>query len=85
MAKKTHDAVYVERYSDRDGNEKKRYTNIGALFTREDGSMSVKLESIPVAFSGWISLYVPKQKEERPQRNAQAQAPVDELDDTVPF
>ena len=64
MTKKSHDAVYVERYTDRDGNEKKRYTNIGALFTREDGSMSAKLESIPVNFSGWISFYVPKPKEQ---------------------
>jgi hypothetical protein len=90
-AKKTHDAVYVERYNDRDGNEKKRYRNVGALFTREDGSMSLKLEAIPVNFSGWISMYVPRDSEERqPSRQAPAQRSSGgsvggDLDDDIPF
>lgn len=90
MAKKTHDAVYVERYNDRDGNEKKRYQNIGSAFTRDDGSMSIKLDSVPVGFTGWISLYVPKDRQE-PARAAQGPKPADKpaagggLDDSIPF
>lgn len=59
--KKTHDAVYTgEKYTDREGNEKTRYVNIGVLFTRDDGSLTAKLESVPVGFNGWINFYVPK-------------------------
>jgi len=62
--RKTHDAVYAgEKYTDRDGNEKTRYVNVGAMFTRDDGSMTMKLESIPVGFTGWINFYEPKERE----------------------
>ena len=37
-SKKTHDAVAtIGSYKDRDGNEKKRYVNVGSVFTDEDG------------------------------------------------
>lgn len=67
--KKTHDAVYAgEKYTDRNGQEKTRYINIGALFSRDDGSMTLKLESLPVNFNGWIGFYEPKPKDgERPR------------------
>lgn len=93
--KKTHDAVYAgEKYFDREGNEKTRYINVGALFTRDDGSMTMKLESVPIGFTGWINFYVPKprdgeqpQRQGRPQRTAapathDADAPID---DDIPF
>lgn len=70
--KKTHDAVYAgEKYTDREGNEKTRYINIGVLFARDDGSMTMKLESLPIGFNGWINFYEPKPKDgEQPQRQA---------------
>lgn len=91
--KKTHDAVYAgEKYTDRDGNEKTRYINIGALFTRDDGSMTMKMESLPIGFNGWINFYEPKprdgeqpqkQDRQRPQRQA---APADDFQDSeIPF
>ena len=59
--KKKFDAVFAgEKYTDRDGNEKTRYQNMGAVFTRDDGSMTMKLESIPVGFTGWIIFFEPK-------------------------
>ena len=90
--KKTHDAVYAgEKYTDRDGNEKMRYVNVGVLFARDDGSMTMKLESIPVGFNGWINFYEPKprdgeqpqrQERQRPQRQS---AQADDFDDNIPF
>lgn len=71
MAKKTHDAVHVEKYVDRDGNEKKRYTNMGSMFKRDDGAMSVKIDSIPVNFSGWISFFEPRDKAQAAGKPAQ--------------
>ena len=99
--KKTHDAVYAgEKYTDRDGNEKTRYLNVGALFQRDDGSQTMKLESLPIGFSGWINFYEPKDREQgaqqgrparqqpAPQRQApQQSAPMDDFadDDLPPF
>jgi len=87
--RKTHDAVYAgEKYTDRDGNEKTRYVNVGALFTRDDGSLALKLESIPVNFNGWISFYAPKdQAGEQPRRRPQRQStPANDFDDSqIPF
>lgn len=82
--KKTHDAVYAgEKYTDREGNEKTRYVNVGALFARDDGSLTMKLESLPIGFNGWINFYEPKPRdgEQRPQR----QAPQQDDSDSVPF
>jgi hypothetical protein len=84
--KKTHDAVYAgEKYTDREGNEKTRYVNVGALFARDDGSLTMKLESLPIGFNGWINFYEPKerdqaqgQRSQRPQRSAP-------VDDDAPF
>ncbi|MEJ7745266.1 MAG: hypothetical protein WKF61_00625 [Luteimonas sp.] len=90
--KKTHDAVYAgEKYTDREGNEKTRYVNVGALMQRDDGSMTMKLEAIPVGFNGWINFYEPKPKDgEQTQRQARPQrtsnAPAAEFDgEEIPF
>jgi hypothetical protein len=90
--KKTHDAVYAgEKYADREGNEKTRYVNVGALFARDDGSLTMKLESLPIGFNGWINFYEPKerdqsqgQRSQRPQRSA---PPADDFQDdgSIPF
>ena len=82
--KKTHDAVYAgEKYIDRDGNEKTRYTNVGALFTRDDGSQTMKLETVPVGFSGWVNFYEPKPKDGEPRQRPQRQesTPDDDMPD----
>lgn len=91
--KKTHDAVYAgEKYTDRDGNEKTRYVNVGSLFARDDGSMTLKLEALPIGFNGWINFYEPKPKDgeqrqerSRPQRAAAPSASDDFADDPLPF
>lgn len=86
--RKTHDAVFAgEKYTDRDGNEKTRFINMGALFQRDDGSMCAKIESIPVGFTGWVSFYEPrdKQQSERPQRPQRSAPPADEPNDDIPF
>ena len=46
-------------YTDSNGDEKKRYTNIGTLFQYDDGGLSLKLDSIPVgdSWNGFVSFY----------------------------
>jgi single-stranded DNA-binding protein len=94
--KKIKDAVYSgEKYTDREGNEKTRHINIGGLFERDDGSLTAKIESIPVGFNGWVNFYEPRakdgeqpQRRERPQRGA-TPAPANDPggfeDDDIPF
>jgi len=65
-AKYTFDVVATNgTYKDNQGNEKKRYLNVGKAFTNEQGQISIKLETIPVGpdWSGWLSLYEPKPRE----------------------
>ena len=92
--KRTHDAVYAgEKYTDREGNEKTRYINIGSLMQRDDGSLTAKIEQIPVGFNGWINFYEPKPKDgeqrqqaSRPQRQATTAPAGDFADDeNIPF
>lgn len=89
--KKIKDVVYSEKYTTGGGEEKTRYTNCGSVLERDDGSLSIKLEAIPVGFTGWFNCYDPKPKEgeqrqerSRPQRNAAPSG--DSLaDDSIPF
>jgi hypothetical protein len=62
--KKIKDVVYSEKYTASNGEEKTRYTNCGSLLQRDDGSLSIKLEAIPVGFTGWFNCYDPKPREE---------------------
>ena len=61
MAKQKFRAVAtVGTYTNRDGVEKKRYHRVGTAFKDDDGSFSLKLESIPVgspSWVGWVSFY----------------------------
>jgi hypothetical protein len=71
-SRKTHDAVAtVGTYNDRNGNEKKRYVNVGSVFTDDDGRQSLKLDSVPVGpeWSGWVSFYEPKERESSDNRS----------------
>jgi len=93
--KKIRDVVYAEKYTAGSGEEKTRYTNCGALLERDDGSLTIKLEAIPVGFTGWLNCYEPKPKDgEQPrqgrqqtQRPARSSAPAadDFADDDIPF
>jgi len=47
----------IGKYTDKNGQEKNQYLTVGKLLQREDGSMCLKLDSIPVNFTGWLSFY----------------------------
>lgn len=64
MAKKIFDAVATTgTYTDRQGNDKKRYVTVGAVFEDDKGRMSLKIESLPVGgeWNGWVSFFTPKE------------------------
>lgn len=84
---KTYEVVAITgKYVDRDGNEKSRYLNIGAVINTKNGLM-LKLEAVPIGWDGWAYLNQPKPREDEPPRRAAAparrQAP--DNDDDVPF
>lgn len=75
-SRKTHDVVAtVGTYKDGQGAEKKRFMNCGSAFTDEGGRISIKLDTVPVSpdWSGWLSLYVPKEKEFSREGGGQSQ------------
>ena len=64
-SKYTHDVVATTgEYTNREGEKKKNYTNVGKAFTDDQGRISIKMTSIPVGpeWSGWLSLYPAKEK-----------------------
>jgi hypothetical protein len=100
MAIKRYDVVAVTgTYTDRNGNERKRYLNCGVVFETDKG-LSLKLEALPVGHDGWFQLYEPRSEEQqavprqtgRPQASAQA-APArqasfsagEDFEDDIPF
>lgn len=71
----------VGEYTNKNGETKKNYVNIGTLFERPDGSQTVKLESIPLGWNGWASFYDIEEK----QSQARQAVAAPELNDEVPF
>lgn len=74
----------VGKYTDANGNEKNRYVTVGRAFLRDDKSVSIKVDSMPVGpeFSGWLNLY---DLDEERQAPAAAPAPAAKVDDDLPF
>lgn len=81
MAKIKDVVARGEEYQDRNGNQKVRWINCGAMFKNNEGKVSIKLDSLPVNFDGWLSLFDPKpRKEAAPQTENPAP-----FDDDLPF
>lgn len=85
---KRYDAVISRK--DRDG--KTRYTKIGSAFPAKDGKdgFNIVLDALPMPNAegqAWISLYVPKAKDDAPARRGSMsdRAMNDDMNDDVPF
>jgi hypothetical protein len=50
-------------YTNKQGEEKKRWTKVGVVLQGKNG-LSLKLESIPVGWDGWATLAEPKAKDD---------------------
>ena len=81
--KKLYDMVVITgTYTNSNGEEKKRYLTIGAMFDKGDGKMSCHLDCIPASnWDGWVGLYEPKPFEQK--STASKQAPI--IDDDIAF
>ena len=77
--KKIYDAVCaIGKYTDKDGKEKTRYLNVGAVLEGDKG-VSLKLDALPVNFSGWINFYEPKEKQQNKQTESDGFVPDDDV------
>ena len=77
----------VGKYTDANGQEKNRYVTVGRAFIREDKSVSIKVDSMPVGpeFSGWLNLYdLDEDRQGQAPAHAPAPAPA-AVDDDLPF
>lgn len=87
--KRKYDVVATIGKYVKDGVEKNRYLTVGAVLERDDGSLTMKLDSMPIVSEGWFNFYPPKQQSgqnETPQPVAAAPAPrTDTLNDEIPF
>ena len=53
-----------------DGQEKTRWLTIGSMFKKDDGNITLKLDSVPVGeFDGWVNVF------DLPDRDAPQRAP----------
>jgi hypothetical protein len=79
MAIKKFDVVAVTgKYVDRQGNEKSRYLNVGAVFENDRGNLSLKLEALPVGnpeWTGWLQLFEPRDDQQQGRQQGQRQQP----------
>ena len=73
MAKKVYDAVATVGEYKKDGETKKRYLTVGAVFENDKGQLSMKLDALPTVkeWSGWISFFEPKQYDGQPSQRSQ--------------
>ncbi|HET8685650.1 MAG TPA: hypothetical protein VFM18_03165 [Methanosarcina sp.] len=78
--KKIYDVVAtVGEYKNKNGETKKRYMTIGSVIEGDKG-LSIKIESVPLGWSGWAGLYEPKE-----QQKTEKVSTGDNFDSDVPF
>ena len=78
------------QYTDANGDTKNRYQNIGTLFKRDDDSLCMKFDCMPVGneWNGWANAYPLDDDKKAPAPARQpdpAQAPAPEFEDDIPF
>jgi len=72
------DITHTEKYTDKKTNEeKKKYTRVGALFEREDGSLTIKF------LDSWLNVYPPKATGEDFKKLRESLEPKDDTE--IPF
>lgn len=88
MATVRYDAVAKAGTYMKDGEEKTRWHVMGRCIQNDQGQLSVKIDSTPIGWDGWISLMEPKPKDKNqgagtaPRNQGAGSSP---MDDDIPF
>lgn len=75
----------IGKYTDKNGQEKNQYLNIGKVIETKTGSQMIKIDSIPVGFDGWAYLNDPRPRDDNKGNSApqNEEPPMDDSD--IPF
>lgn len=67
MKKLGNAKVATGKYTDKEGKEKNSYATIGSAFQRGDGSIALKVDTMPIGqWDGWINIWADKDDEDIP-------------------
>lgn len=84
MKKIKNIVVITGVYTNKDGQEKKRYQTIGSLF--EDGeNLKIKLDTIPLVDGGWTGWANCYELEDRAPIEKPRKSSYDDMDQSIPF
>ena len=72
-------------YTDKTGSEKTKWMKVGVCMDTKQGGLAVKIESLPVAFDGWLSLAEPRAKDSFTPRGNDEMPKATMDDSSVPF
>ena len=82
MKKIKNIVVVTGTYTNKEGQEKKRYQTIGSLF--EDGeNRKIKLDTVPLVdggWTGWANCYELEDRAEKPRKSS-----FDDMPNDIPF
>lgn len=79
MALKYEAKARIGTYKNQNGEEKPNWVKMGAVFETDKG-LSMKMDSMPIGFDGWISFFEPKPKDGKP-----AAKPLGNIEEDIPF
>ena len=71
MQKFKNIVVVTGTYTNKTGEEKKRYQTIGTVFLDKDDNLKLKIDTIPLVeggWSGWANCYDIEEKQEKKPR-----------------
>jgi len=78
----THELIAsAGEYTDKNGQTKTRWVKCGFVNTKENGEFSIKIDSTPVEWDGWLTAKRPQAQE----NNTRGSAAVEGADEDVPF
>ena len=73
-----------EKYVGTDGKERRKNIHCGVVMENKYGGLSIKIESLPINFDGWLNTREPKPKEVA-QNTGNPLANFDDMESDVPF
>lgn len=72
-------------YTDKNGQEKKRWVKCGVVMATKSGGLALKMETMPVGGDGWFGLFEPKPRDDAQQAPRKQAANAAEMDSDIPF
>jgi hypothetical protein len=77
--------AHGEKYTTQTGEEKSRLIQIGKVIEKQNGKMSLKLDTVPLNWDGWAMLLEPRPRDETTPAKAAPKKPARDDSDEIPF